>query len=141
MNIVMKLLYILLSTGAMIMLFYSVFRESAIDNIVNKGMDLGYSIDSKNRDDLFWFSDRLDKWGIGTIYSSGLPVLIGLFLLAYVALTILIVFSFRDFMVVIITSYILYHVLIRGAKQNAQPLSFILGILGLAGTIMGLFVY
>ena len=92
MNIVMKLLFILLSTGAMIMLFYSVL-ESAIDNIVNKGMDLGYSIDSKNGDDLFWFSDRLDKWGIGTIYSSGLPVLIGLFLLAYVALTILIVFS------------------------------------------------
>lgn len=141
MNIIMKLLFIQLSAGAMIMLFYSAFRESAIEKIVNKGMDLGYSMDSKNRDDLFWFSDRLDKWSIGTVYSSGLPVLIGLFLLVYVALTILIVFTFRDLMVVVITSYLLYHVLIRAAKQNAQPLSFIMGILGLAGTIMGLFVY
>lgn len=137
MNIVLKILFIFLSAGAMIMLFYAVYREAAINKIVKRGMDMGYEMGSGTR----WFGDRIGKWKIGTIFSSGSPIIIGLVLLGYVLISVLVLFSFKELIEIVIFAYVLYHILIRSAKQNAQALSFFLALSGLAGTIMGLFVY
>lgn len=123
------------------MLFYAAFREAAIDKIVNRGMDKGYDMFSENREESYWFSDRIGKWSIGTIYSSGLPVIIGLIILGYVIITVLVAFSFRELLEIVIVSYIFYHIFIRMAKQNAQVFSFIAGIGGVAGTVMALLAF
>ena len=141
MNILLKILFIQTSLGAMIMLFYAAFREAAIEKIVNRGMDKGYSMTSENREELYWFSDRIGKWGIGTIYSSGSPVIIGLIILGYVIITVLVAFSFRELLEIVIFSYIFYHIFIRMAKQNAQAFSFLAGIIGVAGTVMALLAF
>jgi uncharacterized protein YacL len=141
MNILLKILFIQTSLGAMIMLFYAAFREAAIDKIVKRGMDMGYSMTSENREEANWFSDRIRKWSIGTIYSSGSPVIIGLIILGYVITTVLVAFSFRELVEIVIFSFVLFHIFIRMAKQNAQAFSFLAGIIGVAGTVMALLAF
>lgn len=122
------------------MLFYAAFREAAIERIVKKGVDMGYSMESENRDELYWFSDRIRKWSIGTIYSSGLPVLVGMLLLIYVVIVFLVSFTVVEMIQTLLIAYIGYQLLIRYAKKNVQMLSFILTFIGLVGTIIGLFL-
>ena len=75
------------------------------------------------------------------IFTSGSPVIIGLIILGYVIITVLVAFSFRELVEIVIFSFVLFHIFIRMAKQNAQAFSFLAGIIGVAGTIMALLAF